>query len=97
MFFKIDLLKNSANFTGKHLCWSLFLIKFQAFRSVTPAQVFSCDICEIFKNTIFTEHLQWLLLNIRHPSQLKQYNEILVITQIVVLIQNIILYGTSNK
>ena len=27
MFFKIDFLKYFANFTGKHLCWSLFLIK----------------------------------------------------------------------
>ena len=29
MFFKIRVLKNFANFTGKHLCWSLFLIKLQ--------------------------------------------------------------------
>ena len=29
-FFKIGVLKNFANFTGKHLCWSLFLIKWQA-------------------------------------------------------------------
>ena len=28
MFLKIDVLKNLASFTGKHLCWSLFLIKF---------------------------------------------------------------------
>ena len=27
MFFKISVLKNFALFTGKHLCWSLFLIK----------------------------------------------------------------------
>ena len=27
MFLKIGVLKNFANFTGKHLCWSLFLIK----------------------------------------------------------------------
>ena len=26
MFFKTGILKYSANFTGKHLCWSLFLI-----------------------------------------------------------------------
>ena len=26
MFFKIDVLKNLAMFTGKHLCWSYFLI-----------------------------------------------------------------------
>ena len=29
----------------------------------TPAQVFSCEFCEAFKNTFFTEHLQrsWIL------------------------------------
>ena len=36
-------------FTGKHLCWSLFLIKFQAL--VTAAQVLSTQICKTFKNT----------------------------------------------
>ena len=30
MFFKIDVLKSFANFTGKHLCWSLFLKRLQA-------------------------------------------------------------------
>ena len=30
MFFKIGALKNFANFIGKHLCWSLFLIKSQS-------------------------------------------------------------------
>ena len=30
MFFKIGVLKNFAIFTGKHLRWSLFLIKLQA-------------------------------------------------------------------
>ena len=33
MFFKVGVLKNFANFTGKQLCWSLFLKKLQAFRS----------------------------------------------------------------
>ena len=28
---KKSVLKNLANFTGKHLCWRLFLIKLQAF------------------------------------------------------------------
>ena len=27
----------------------------------TLAQVFSCEICEIFKNNFFTEHLRWLI------------------------------------
>ena len=47
MFFKISVLKNFANFTRKHLCCSLFLLKLQALRP--------------FKNTFFTELLQWLL------------------------------------
>ena len=32
MFSKIDILKYFANFTGKQLCWSLFLITLQVFR-----------------------------------------------------------------
>ena len=64
MFFKIGVLKDFTNFTGKQLHWSLFLIKLQAFKAgallkrdsmeisiETPTQVFSCEICEIFKNT----------------------------------------------
>ena len=35
MFFTVSFLKNFANFKGKHLCWSLFLIKLLAFRSAT--------------------------------------------------------------
>ena len=34
VFCKKRVLKNFANFTGK-LCWSLFLIKFHAFRPAT--------------------------------------------------------------
>ena len=33
MFFKIGFKKNLANVRGKHLCWSFFLIMFQALRS----------------------------------------------------------------
>ena len=65
MFFKIGVLKNFANFTGKHLCWSLFLIELQVWRPYwkqTPTLVFSGEICETLKNIYFTEHLRWLLL-----------------------------------
>ena len=34
----------------------------------TLAQVFSCEFREIFKNTIFTEYLWWLLFNSRFKS-----------------------------
>ena len=35
MFFKIVVLKNFAIFAGKHLCWSLFEIKLQAWKPAT--------------------------------------------------------------
>ena len=35
MFFKMDFLEDFALFTGKHLCWSLFLTKLQTFMSAT--------------------------------------------------------------
>ena len=61
---KKGVFKNLRKFTGKHLCWSLFLIKLRVFRPATllnsdsNTQIFSCTICEIFKNTYFEEHLQ---------------------------------------
>ena len=118
---KLMFLKIFAIFTGKHLCWSLFLIRFRSVhtgkvgsrtlwsdpgpgtlmqdRKVGPqvppqgltlgfhlrvpgpgshfsgmpkpatllkrdsTQVFSCEYCEISKNS-FIEHLLWLLLQI---------------------------------
>ena len=51
------------NFTRKHLCWSLFLIKLQALKGCnfiknSPTQMFSYEYCEIFNNTYFEEHLR---------------------------------------
>ena len=54
---KKGVLPNFPNFPGKHLWWSLFLIKLIFFKGDTPTQVFSCGICEIFKNTYFEDHL----------------------------------------
>ena len=52
MFFIIGVLTNFANFTGKHLWWSLqhkcFPVKFSRF----------------LRKPFFTEHLQWLLMKI---------------------------------
>ena len=56
MFFKIGAHENFAIFTGKHLCWSLFLIKLQAF---------SCGYCEVLGTVFFIEHLLWLLLKVK--------------------------------
>ena len=61
---KKGVLKNFANFTGKHLFWSLLLLKLQAlqaqqlYQKETPTQVFSCGIYKTFKNIYFVEHLQ---------------------------------------
>ena len=48
------VLGNFTKFTGKHLCQSLFFNKV----AETLAQVFSCEFCQISKNTFFTEHLR---------------------------------------
>ena len=45
VFYKKGVLKNFTIFTGKHLCQSLF------FKKETLAHVFSCEFCEIFKNS----------------------------------------------
>ena len=49
---KKGTVKNFASFTGNLLCWSFFLIK------LTPTQEFFCEVCEIFKNTYFEEHMR---------------------------------------
>ena len=54
MFFKIDVPKNFAIFTGRHLCWSLFLIKLQAFiKKRLRHRCFPLNIAKIFKNSFF--------------------------------------------
>ena len=57
-------LKNFENFTGKNLCWSLFLIKFQFWGPVTllkktPTELLSYEISKLFKSNYFEEHL-WM-------------------------------------
>ena len=67
VFCKKGDLKNFAKFTGKQLCQSLFFNQVAGLRKKKIlAQVFACEFCEISKNTFFTEHLWWLLLNVRH-------------------------------
>ena len=57
------VLINFAKLTGKQLRQSLSFNKVAGLRSATLfkkkilAQVFSCQFCEIFMNTFFTEHL----------------------------------------
>ena len=60
-FFEIGALKNFANFTGKHLCWSLFLIKLQAYSKQKQS------FAHVLKNFVnFTgKHLCWSLFLIK--------------------------------
>ena len=53
------VLKNFANFTGKHLCWSLFLIMLQVFRPVTIQKRDSNTDAFLRNLQIFLEHLFW--------------------------------------
>ena len=54
---KKGVLRNFAKLTGKHLWQSLFFNKVAGLWQETLTQVFSCEFCEISKNTFFTEHL----------------------------------------
>ena len=50
------VLGNFAKFTGKHMCQNLYFNKVAGLRQAL-AQVFSCEFCEISKNTFLTEHV----------------------------------------
>ena len=51
LFYKKNVLKHFAKFTGKHVHQSLFLINLEA--SETLAQVFWNEFCEIFRKILF--------------------------------------------
>ena len=51
------VLRNFAKFTGRHLCQSLRPETCNFIKMETLTQVFSCEFCEISKNTFFTEHV----------------------------------------
>ena len=77
MFFKLGVLKHFTNFTGKHLFWTLFLIRLQAFYLLKVNNRNSrtrCGICS--KITIKTpECRQWrrsgvFNVNFEHISHL---------------------------
>ena len=63
MFSKIGILKNFANFKGKHLCWSFFLIKLQALRPATSlktdsnTRIFFYEICEQIVSPLLLQEL----------------------------------------
>ena len=58
LFFKLDVLNNFAYFTGKHLCWSLFLLKRDSDTGVILWNLRN------FKDYFFYETPPWLFLSI---------------------------------
>ena len=66
VFCKKGVLVNFAKLTGIHLCQGLFFNKVAGLRpeacnfikKKTLTQMYSCEFCEIYKNTFFTEHVQ---------------------------------------
>ena len=56
VLFKKDVPKNYAKFTGKHLRQNLFSNKgwpVVLYKKEILAQLFSCEFCQLFKNTFF--------------------------------------------
>ena len=53
---RLDVFKSFTGFKGKHLCWSLFLIKLQAW-----GRCFLVKSAKFLRTPLFTEHLLWLL------------------------------------
>ena len=54
------VLRSFAKVTGKHLCQSLFFnnVACNFVKKETLVEVLSCEFCEFFMNTFFTEHLR---------------------------------------
>ena len=65
---KKRILENISKFTVKHPCQRLFFLKLQVWPAILlkkkPTQVFSCELCDIFKKIfLYIEDLWWLLLH----------------------------------
>ena len=73
MFFKIGVLKDFANYTGKHLCWSLIGLQASNFiKNRLQHRCFRLKFGKFLRTPFFTKHIQWHLLQVksfalRHP------------------------------
>ena len=78
MFFTTVALKNFAIFTGKHLYWSLFLIKLKAkaYKSIKKRlqhRYFPVNIRKCLRTAFFMEPFRWLLLKVMQRWHKKEY------------------------
>ena len=60
MLLQIGILKNFAIFTGKRLCWSIFLIKF--IKKRLQHGCLSLNLTKVLRAAKVLEHLRWLFL-----------------------------------
>ena len=60
MLLQIGTLKNFAIFTGKRLCWSIFLIKF--IKKRLQHGCLSLNLTKVLRAAKVLEHLRWLFL-----------------------------------
>ena len=63
---KKSVLKNFTNYTGKHLCWSLFLIKLQTCNFIKKRlqhRYFPVKFAKFLTTSILKNICEWLLLN----------------------------------
>ena len=59
MLFKIGVLKNFANFTGRQLCWSLFLIKL-LIKKELQHRCFPVKFVKFLRTLLLTKHFRRL-------------------------------------
>ena len=60
MLFQVGILKNFAIFTGKRLCWSLFLINI--IKKGLQHECLPLNVTKVLRAAKFLEHLRWLFL-----------------------------------
>ena len=84
MFCEKYVLKNFPDFTGKQLCWSLFLVKLQVFSGMqisqnkeTPTQAFFVKYVKFLRTPTLKNIYKRLLLNFYFgKATLAKYNEV---------------------
>ena len=66
MLLQIGILKNFAIFTGKRLCWSIFLIKF--IKKRLQHGCLSLNVTKVLRAAKVLEHLRWLFLEVEEEN-----------------------------
>ena len=82
VFCKKDVLGNFAKFTGKHLCQSLFFNKVAGgacnfIKKETLTQVFSCEFCEISKNT-FSQRTPLVAASVKCITEAEEFRTLCI-------------------